>query len=886
MIVNGNWMPYADGGNYFDAVYHVFRDKATQFTSLSIDKNNVVLNVPTTIINNVTGTPNLTLKRKAGQTADILATMNESGVAMPLAITAESRLKLGLISLGDYGMNGVIFRGLQDGGKNVLQFTDYTANGGYTLAVDNAAGWLTLHAAGDLYLDGGSINFRTAAYASMARFAPTLATFSTPVTMSSTLAVTGNATFSGSVTVPGPLSVVTTSYQNGTNNQPANRLATAQMFPWHDLLAFGAYNPVAERYNGTAWVPELKADTVNLFDSNAGTGRILCDATYSAWRCVWSGLLVTYVSQIIMSFAYTAANPVRNIVIETSPDGSVWTVRNNIVGVNWNTFPYTIEFGNSGFSNGTDNYMRITVTRTAASGDVILSELKGLTPRHGNQGLGPEVERPYTVDKYRKVQFMPTDPTSIVLAIRGATSQSGKLTQWINGAGAEVANVDAAGNFTVPALLLSGSSTNAAAAQSKSYIDAHDMPIGGTSGQVLVKTSATDYATSWQTLSPGGITPTSDVRLGRIGILDTNQSHHMMLKLNSDLTAERELIFVTGDAGRTITLGANVALNQDVQTVDAVTFARVRVTTNPGIVMNSKSIYLKTEGDSVHQIYASDLSSATPFADGPMLIGYSGWAHYNSFNGWAMGWRGAYVRPYMWMNGGLMVGTAPNDSINSLPGKIYAANNVSATQCEGRATVTEMYDSGAILANAGGFTAGPVGITLHPGGFATQIRQAYNDGSPYFRNLNNTGYPQVFMDVTDMSSLRYKESVRSLVDDRVRGTAQSSLNIVRQLRPIRYRVRKEQRLIKTDLTIHECSEDCIGPDAPNYTPENTCPQYRSWERGTAGFVAEELDALLPEASMRNAQDQPEGVKTLAIVAVLTDALQELIQRVEQLEGAA
>jgi len=407
-------------------------------------------------------------------------------------------------------------------------------------------------------------------------------------------------------------------------------------------------------------------------------------------------------------------------------------------------------------------------------------------------------------------------------------------------------------------------------------------PSGGSGGGGGIDEGTADA----RYLDAAGDTATGDIRGTRFGLIDTDASHHMMLKLNSNLTAERELLFVTGDAGRTLQLDANVALNQNLRTTDAPTFSRVKVIDNPGIVMNSRAIYLKTEGDAVHQLYANDLSAAVPFADGPMLIGYSGWAHYNNFNGWAMGWRGATTYPYLWANGSLVVGSQPNDGLIPSAGKIYSSGLVSAEVVESRKTAGTNFDQANLIANRGNYGGGAVSICSHPGGQATQLRQAYNDASMYFRNGQDTAYPIIYMDVSDASSVRYKQDVIPFVDHRARGTERSALSVVRALKPVSYRWEFGSRMSKANGDPHVCNAECIGPDNPNYTPENTCPQFRQWERGVVGFTAEDIDAVLPEASVRNAHDEPEGVKTLAIVAVLTDALQELIERIELLEGGA
>lgn len=62
-------------------------------------------------------------------------------------------------------------------------------------------------------------------------------------------------------------------------------------------------------------------------------------------------------------------------------------------------------------------------------------------------------------------------------------------------------------------------------------------------------------------------------------ILDTNASHDLIIKPGSDLTADRILSLITGDAARTITLSGNPTLNdwfdQNVKAAGSPTFVEV-----------------------------------------------------------------------------------------------------------------------------------------------------------------------------------------------------------------------------------------------------------------------------------------------------------------------
>ncbi|MGB0822043.1 MAG: hypothetical protein ACPGR3_05725, partial [Ilumatobacteraceae bacterium] len=85
--------------------------------------------------------------------------------------------------------------------------------------------------------------------------------------------------------------------------------------------------------------------------------------------------------------------------------------------------------------------------------------------------------------------------------------------------------------------------------------------------------------------------------------------------------------------------------------------------------------------------------------------------------------------------------------------------------------------------------------------------------------------------------------------------------------------------------IHECGRDCDG------SPEEPCVLYANWERGTIGFIAEEVGEIIPEATdmEMNPRSHHKGensaIDGLAMTAVLTKALQELDARITSLEAS-
>lgn len=81
-----------------------------------------------------------------------------------------------------------------------------------------------------------------------------------------------------------------------------------------------------------------------------------------------------------------------------------------------------------------------------------------------------------------------------------------------------------------------------------------------------------------------------------VGLADSNASHFLRLNAGSDLTANRTLNIVTGDAGRTVTLSGNPTLDdwfdQSVKTTATPTFANVRITDQLRINDTDDSHYL------------------------------------------------------------------------------------------------------------------------------------------------------------------------------------------------------------------------------------------------------------------------------------------------------
>ena len=114
----------------------------------------------------------------------------------------------------------------------------------------------------------------------------------------------------------------------------------------------------------------------------------------------------------------------------------------------------------------------------------------------------------------------------------------------------------------------------------------------------------------------GSITFDSDA----LHIFDTNASHDLVITAGSDLTADRIFTLTTGDAARTLTLSADVTLDQGVATTSAVTFATVDTgqganelyAMDQGVATTSAVTFATVDtGQGANELYAMDQAVQT-----------------------------------------------------------------------------------------------------------------------------------------------------------------------------------------------------------------------------------------------------------------------------------
>jgi len=197
-----------------------------------------------------------------------------------------------------------------------------------------------------------------------------------------------------------------------------------------------------------------------------------------------------------------------------------------------------------------------------------------------------------------------------------------------------------------------------------------------------------------------------------------------------------------------------------------------------------------------------------------------------------------------------------------------------------------------------------------------QFRPASNRW--YVRNHNDGSAWSLHAYIINPSSRRHKQDIETWgvaksLSSGVNATYDTTAtNIMKQMRPVFYRLNKKDRLPRdipderrakalrrlnkyriasglgvfdSDEVIHECGRDCDG------SLESPCLLYKDWEGGTLGFIAEEIAELVPEACYFDVkpdsafQGEIDGLDPIALTAVLAKSLQEIEARLSALESS-
>ncbi len=174
-----------------------------------------------------------------------------------------------------------------------------------------------------------------------------------------------------------------------------------------------------------------------------------------------------------------------------------------------------------------------------------------------------------------------------------------------------------------------------------------------------------------------------------------------------------------------------------------------------------------------------------------------------------------------------------------------------------------------------------------------QLRPAA--GIWYVRNHNDSAYWTLAAVISNQSSRDEKQDIAPWTPptpvsagSMVNPEYQTTMSLLNDVEVVSYRWDK-QRYCTANETFpddpdhddgHVCGVDC------DQSPEDPCNYYLNWERGTIGFVAEDLGEVIPQVTNI---DRHTGANTavdgLAMSAVIVKALQEIDARLSALETA-
>lgn len=271
--------------------------------------------------------------------------------------------------------------------------------------------------------------------------------------------------------------------------------------------------------------------------------------------------------------------------------------------------------------------------------------------------------------------------------------------------------------------------------------------------------------------------------------------------------------------------------------------------------------------------------------DGHLSIGYSG----TTDGTYRARVNGNFLANYIYSNGGI---TARGQLSTQRNGGTGGGNPTTSNWNDASLLIEAHYTNG------GATTAS---LSFHPGAVAPQFRVGYGDGTIYVRDSGGSGASGMSGAFWSTSSQRYKQDINEWPARSLSSAVPSAVDTVRRLRPVSYRMsddalkdvpvtkRRADALSRLNKYLegkglpeyklmHECSTETCG-----HTADSPCPRVVNHNRGEMGFIAEEIEEVLPEAVLLNSDFAPEALRVDAIVAVTVAALKELVDRVELLE---
>lgn len=178
---------------------------------------------------------------------------------------------------------------------------------------------------------------------------------------------------------------------------------------YHDNLAFNRHwgAPViteALAATPTTFTAAASASDHNIFfNTKQAQALAVANTTWrKSIRYQWNSFNIAWnnATWLVLGHTYTDPAPNKTVVVETSADGTTWTVRHTST---YDTVGGPVWHYISNYSG--DSYFRLTITHNSGA-DIGLSTIRVLTPRWGDQGGGTELTLPYGWDNDRGVTFV------------------------------------------------------------------------------------------------------------------------------------------------------------------------------------------------------------------------------------------------------------------------------------------------------------------------------------------------------------------------------------------------------------------------------------------------------------------------------------------------
>ena len=202
----------------------------------------------------------------------------------------------------------------------------------------------------------------------------------------------------GTPTVPNLNSVTTSAALTNQVLVPVAAAVSQDPFVplWHDSLAFSKLWGAPTYTISTDGATSFGAGTLDpkLFaNKEAHTSVTVASTTTRGARWTWNSANIAFNNGVwlVLGHAYGgAAAPTKTVTVESSTDGSAWTVRHTSTYANTEVpvWHYITGWGGA-------QWLRVTIVWTA--GDLVkLTSMRLLTARWGDQGGGPEYGLPIT----------------------------------------------------------------------------------------------------------------------------------------------------------------------------------------------------------------------------------------------------------------------------------------------------------------------------------------------------------------------------------------------------------------------------------------------------------------------------------------------------------